>query len=590
VKLINVTLSFAFRHSQRKLIFHRFSHEFPKVGLIAITGDSGIGKTTLLRLLAGVMLPEEGRIKFPHVPGVKNKAMFMDETMGLVATWPIRYWLVAGQIQDFLLTTDLKMTDLDKPFWVLSGGQKMRTLLYVMLHQPASRYLLDEPTKDIGFIHRQAMIQWLTKLSANKLIIVSTHDPSLIAIAHQVVTIHSAFHIEIMNQTMPLSPHITLWKQKPLIDFKMKLITLAKVPKLGILLWCLSLLVKSSVLIMSLSFFVLQRHQSQLNHTMQAQRFIAVHERTEIAIADSPFQLVAETLPDKEILFTSIQQFSQVMILPDIQGFFPQTMVLGSTKFQIIFADLPFAEDAISTAIIANQQVTVDTITITGLPLPNQSPIQMHRRLNIVHQRMPLSWFEPPTLILSYWQWWQSLTTSIMQTDASPYMDLYWQTYSPTRWLLYSENSLSLRTIHTLLNETTTIRAHYLLDTHFDVVNPWLIATQYALQFFILWTHGLWMFIWSSRLHLVLHQHHQDVSIFKALGFPTLPVKSWLTQRLHHRWIWSLFILTSLLILSLHFLGWFSFLPGGQMVMLTLMFQGWFLLLQTMIRRVMLHA
>ena len=45
-----------------KHVFDRYSAEIPDEGIVIISGESGIGKTTLLRVLCGLIKPEHGNI------------------------------------------------------------------------------------------------------------------------------------------------------------------------------------------------------------------------------------------------------------------------------------------------------------------------------------------------------------------------------------------------------------------------------------------------------------------------------------------------------------------------------------------------
>ena len=58
IALQNVSL----RYGERRVI-EGLSHQFPTQGIVALMGTSGLGKTTLLRLLCGLEEPREGSIR-----------------------------------------------------------------------------------------------------------------------------------------------------------------------------------------------------------------------------------------------------------------------------------------------------------------------------------------------------------------------------------------------------------------------------------------------------------------------------------------------------------------------------------------------
>lgn len=74
IKIENIT----FKRGER-IIFDDISLSVPKGKITAIMGPSGIGKTTLLRLIGGQLLPESGNIYFEHwnIPKLGRKALYL---------------------------------------------------------------------------------------------------------------------------------------------------------------------------------------------------------------------------------------------------------------------------------------------------------------------------------------------------------------------------------------------------------------------------------------------------------------------------------------------------------------------------------
>ena len=125
-----------------------------KIGLI---GLNGMGKTTLLRVLAGVLPPNEGRRIVGHKVVTGYQAQDFTETMDpsrtLLETLKSAAPASAEQsIRNLLGSFLFSGDDIEKTVGVLSGGEKMRIAFARLLVNPPNFLLLDEPTThlDIG--------------------------------------------------------------------------------------------------------------------------------------------------------------------------------------------------------------------------------------------------------------------------------------------------------------------------------------------------------------------------------------------------------------------------------------------------------
>lgn len=154
-----------------------FLQEGEKAGIIGINGT---GKSTLLKMIAGLEEPDEGRIiranhcivRFlPQNPVFDNKetvleAVLRDDRSEVNAAY------IEADAKSML--TKLGVTNFDEPVGQLSGGQRKRLALVSVLLSPAEILVLDEPTNHLD----NEMSDWLedTLKKRRGAVIMVTHD------------------------------------------------------------------------------------------------------------------------------------------------------------------------------------------------------------------------------------------------------------------------------------------------------------------------------------------------------------------------------------------------------------------------------
>lgn len=160
-----------------KCIFKDISFSIEEQEKIAVIGVNGTGKSTLLKILAGMetydgaplLKRRDLRISYlPQNPAFHDALSILEQMHESIQD---------DKVEDFEIKSvlgKLKIYDVNEKIGHLSGGQKKRVALALALLKPSDLLILDEPTNHLD----NEMIEWLEKflIKFNKSVVMVTHD------------------------------------------------------------------------------------------------------------------------------------------------------------------------------------------------------------------------------------------------------------------------------------------------------------------------------------------------------------------------------------------------------------------------------
>ncbi|MGL4734981.1 MAG: ATP-binding cassette domain-containing protein, partial [Enterovibrio sp.] len=150
-------------------LFNKFSAIFEVGERVAIIGENGVGKTTLLNTLAGVLEPKTGFYKWSENSNIGYYAQDHSDEFANdlnLLDW-MGQWRQEGDdeqtVRSFLGRMLFSQDDIRKSVQVLSGGEQGRMLLgKIMMHKP-NILLMDEPTNHMDMESIEALNTALEK-------------------------------------------------------------------------------------------------------------------------------------------------------------------------------------------------------------------------------------------------------------------------------------------------------------------------------------------------------------------------------------------------------------------------------------------
>lgn len=186
------------------IVAEQLNLSFQEGKLIALVGENGIGKSTLLRTLTAIQKPLSGTVFLNEKDIQKYNSNELAQNLSVVLTeklppsnltvyelialgrQPYTNWLGKQTDEDISkIKQAISLTQIEnlisKKHYEISDGQLQKVLIARALAQDTNLIVLDEPTTHLDLLHKVSVFKLLKKLAqeTNKCILFSTHDIDL---------------------------------------------------------------------------------------------------------------------------------------------------------------------------------------------------------------------------------------------------------------------------------------------------------------------------------------------------------------------------------------------------------------------------
>ncbi|HEC82601.1 MAG TPA: ribosome biogenesis/translation initiation ATPase RLI [Thermoplasmatales archaeon] len=181
-------------HQYGKNGFRIFRLPLPRKGkVVGLLGENGIGKTTVLQILSGKMIPNLGNFEkdaewdeiiekwrgtelaefFKKVADEEIKISYKPQYIDKLSYYK-------GKVKDFIEEMGVRGEEIDelmeKEMSKISGGELQKIAITVATEKPADIYFFDEPSSYLDIKNRLEMAKKIRKLANDKMVMVVEHD------------------------------------------------------------------------------------------------------------------------------------------------------------------------------------------------------------------------------------------------------------------------------------------------------------------------------------------------------------------------------------------------------------------------------
>ena len=175
-----------------KTMVHDISLQINKGDRVAVIGQNGIGKSTLLKTIMKKLKPQNGSIKYGAALDVgyyDQELQLLDPTKTVIDTvWDRHKTMPERDVRSILASFLFTAKDIDKTVGQLSGGQKARLTLTVLSLEHNNFLLMDEPTNHLDLEAKEVLEKALQDFDGTLLFV--SHDRYFInQLANKIVEI-----------------------------------------------------------------------------------------------------------------------------------------------------------------------------------------------------------------------------------------------------------------------------------------------------------------------------------------------------------------------------------------------------------------
>ncbi len=173
IEFINVTKKF-----DDKEVLKNFNYIFEDGKTSFIMGESGIGKSTLVRIMLGLEKDYSGQVK--GLEGRKISAVFQDDSLCKNLSVFLNIRLVSDTVNKESIIENLSKLGLedivDKRVRELSGGMKRRVAILRALSTEFDTLIMDEPFKGLDLENKEKVMKMVIEKANGKTLIIVSHN------------------------------------------------------------------------------------------------------------------------------------------------------------------------------------------------------------------------------------------------------------------------------------------------------------------------------------------------------------------------------------------------------------------------------
>jgi ABC-type bacteriocin/lantibiotic exporter with double-glycine peptidase domain len=203
-----------FSYDTRRAVLKNFHLIIPNSQIVAIIGQSGVGKTTLISLLLGLLMPSAGTIRINDVnltdidleewrkalglieqdTFIFNRSIYENIQIARLETSREEIETAAAKagLHEFILSLPQGyQTIVGERGFAISGGERQRIAIARIFLKSPSVIIMDEPTSALDISTEQRIMKELKALSKNRTVLLTTHRPSLLKMADIIYKLES---------------------------------------------------------------------------------------------------------------------------------------------------------------------------------------------------------------------------------------------------------------------------------------------------------------------------------------------------------------------------------------------------------------